>query len=299
MSDKIIFFGGSNVDYIGKSVHKLVLHDSNIGGITISYGGVGRNVVENLARLGNDVTFITGVGDDIYGKHLILELEALGVIVYHPKMHCGSSSYLAIHDVDGDMLVALCDSKAVESLSISYIKKHDTEIRKRDLLCMDANLSENTIANLFHVYPDKKWAVEAVSTNKVVRYSKYLSSIYLFKGNVYEARTVVESDTEDIRINIEKILKAGVKNAVITNGSKDVWYGTPEGIFSIPVKPINDIVNATGAGDAMFAGIIDKINMGASLTDAIKFGMDLSDLTLESEKSVSPCVEQYRYNHNS
>jgi pseudouridine kinase len=48
----ILVIGGSNIDYLAKSSHPLIMEDSNIGSLKTAFGGVGRNIVENLARLG-------------------------------------------------------------------------------------------------------------------------------------------------------------------------------------------------------------------------------------------------------
>ncbi|HHU55776.1 MAG TPA: sugar kinase, partial [Acholeplasmataceae bacterium] len=54
----ILIIGGSNIDYFGKCKKAKKLSDSNVGTINVSFGGVGRNIAENLGRLGVDVTFI-------------------------------------------------------------------------------------------------------------------------------------------------------------------------------------------------------------------------------------------------
>ena len=51
----MLLFGGSNIDYIGTSDEKLIDGVSNIGSVSISFGGVMRNIAENLARLGNHI----------------------------------------------------------------------------------------------------------------------------------------------------------------------------------------------------------------------------------------------------
>jgi pseudouridine kinase len=49
---KIGIIGGINIDIEGAPFKKLKYQDSNPGKIRLSYGGVGRNIAENLARLG-------------------------------------------------------------------------------------------------------------------------------------------------------------------------------------------------------------------------------------------------------
>ena len=57
MSD-IAIMGGIAADIEGRPDGMLIYADSNPGKIKISYGGVSRNITENLARLGADVSFV-------------------------------------------------------------------------------------------------------------------------------------------------------------------------------------------------------------------------------------------------
>ena len=92
MAQDVLVIGGSNIDYAAFSQKKLILGDSNIGKIKTSFGGVGRNLVENLARLGHHVTFLTAIGNDPQGKQLKEELESLSVRVLTPSYSKNTSS---------------------------------------------------------------------------------------------------------------------------------------------------------------------------------------------------------------
>ena len=48
----IAIIGAVNIDICGTSDVQPVLHDSNPGNVNISFGGVGRNIAENLCHLG-------------------------------------------------------------------------------------------------------------------------------------------------------------------------------------------------------------------------------------------------------
>ena len=76
---KITVVGGINIDIEGSPFEKLKYHDSNPGRINLAFGGVGRNIAENAARLGGDVAMVSVIGDDQMGKAAKMELEDLGV----------------------------------------------------------------------------------------------------------------------------------------------------------------------------------------------------------------------------
>jgi len=49
----VLVIGGANLDVLARSSGPLRAHTSNPGTTVRTYGGVGRNVAENLARFGN------------------------------------------------------------------------------------------------------------------------------------------------------------------------------------------------------------------------------------------------------
>ena len=105
----ISVIGGANIDIAGRPYQKLIRADSNPGEVTLSAGGVGRNIAENLARLGAHVKLFTAVGRDMYGDKIIDEARRAGIDVSHIKQTdlAGTGFYLAVLDAAGDMDVAV------------------------------------------------------------------------------------------------------------------------------------------------------------------------------------------------
>ena len=57
----VTIVGGANLDITGAPFAALIDRDSNPGLVTAAPGGVGRNIAENLARLGVPVKLLTAV----------------------------------------------------------------------------------------------------------------------------------------------------------------------------------------------------------------------------------------------
>lgn len=283
---KILVIGGSNVDYIGKSTSKFRLKDSNIGELEVSFGGVGRNIAENLSRLKSEVTFITGISSDLYGQAIKEDLLKLNIKVISPITNLPSSCYIAIHSDDGEMQVALCDSRIAEAISESFIKDYLDLLNEQEYILIDANSSNELIDYLF-TNIDKKWCIEGVSASKIVKFKNYLDKIYFFKSNLLEARALLEDDKLSIEEAIDRLAKYGIKKIVISNGDKPIYFYENGKIGSFKLKKLEHIVNATGAGDALYAGIIHKLLKGSSLKEACEFGDKLAKITLLDEKAVS------------
>ena len=101
----ITVIGGINIDIEGSPFNKLRREDSNPGRISLSYGGVGRNITENIARIGGDVAMVSVIGEDQMGRGAKEELQELGVDVSGVEILAGRNSamYLSILNEDKDM----------------------------------------------------------------------------------------------------------------------------------------------------------------------------------------------------
>src|SRR5512139_2610731 len=77
----VLVIGAACVDIVGVLKGEMQTGTSNPAQIRTSCGGVGRNVAENLARLGQAVNLLTVVGEDQNGDHLIKAIAEAGVNV--------------------------------------------------------------------------------------------------------------------------------------------------------------------------------------------------------------------------
>lgn len=291
---KVLVVGASNVDYVALSNNKLIRKDSNIGKLNITFGGVGRNIVENLAILEDDVSFITFLGNDSFGKELRKDLESINVKIYSPNKKERTSSYLAVLDSNGDMDVAICDTEIIDKSTVEDIKPFDDVISEFTSIVLDANINDKIIDHIFKEYSDKKILVEAVSANKVKRYEKYLDKIYLFKSNVLEAKHLLNLYDAEPMLLAKILMERGVKNVVITDGGKPVIIGENNEVVFVTPKPIEKIISASGAGDSLFAGLIHGLINGASLVESVAFGIKVSQMTLMVEESVNKDIKKIK-----
>ena len=291
---KVLVVGASNVDYVALSNNKLIRKDSNIGKLNITFGGVGRNIVENLAILEDDVSFITFLGNDSFGKELRKDLESINVKIYSPNKKERTSSYLAVLDSNGDMDVAICDTEIIDKSTVEDIKPFDDVISEFTSIVLDANIHDKIIDHIFKEYSDKKILVEAVSANKVKRYEKYLDKIYLFKSNVLEAKHLLNLYDAEPMLLAKRLMERGVKNVVITDGGKPVIIGENNEVVFVTPKPIEKIISASGAGDSLFAGLIHGLINGASLVESVAFGIKVSQMTLMVEESVNKDIKKIK-----
>ena len=98
--DYVVIIGSANIDVAGYSHESLNYADSNPGKIKFTPGGVGRNIAQNLALLGNRAWLLSAVGSDFYGQSLLTQTNQSGVYVDKCLIVPGenTSSYLSLLD---------------------------------------------------------------------------------------------------------------------------------------------------------------------------------------------------------
>ena len=89
-----VVVGGVNMDIGGTSWGPLVSEDSNPGMVTMSLGGVGRNIAHNLCLMGTDVHLLTAYGEDLYGQQIAASCSELGIDISHAQFRAGGGDLL-------------------------------------------------------------------------------------------------------------------------------------------------------------------------------------------------------------
>src|SRR5688572_16511644 len=101
----ITCIGGAAVDRKYRAMDKIRPGTSNPVLSERSFGGVARNVAENIARLGVTVTLASILGEDDNGRSLLDDLERLGVgtqFIATSNAHA-TAEYVAILQPDGEL----------------------------------------------------------------------------------------------------------------------------------------------------------------------------------------------------
>ena len=140
--------GAANMDLHGRSRAALILRDSNPGFLHTSPGGVTRNILENLSRMGEKTTLFSAVGNDLYGREILASGEAVGMDMSHMLrcLDCGSSSYMALIDPEGDMFIGMSDMRILEHITPDWLEGQKDVLRKADAIVCDPCLTPEAAA---------------------------------------------------------------------------------------------------------------------------------------------------------
>jgi len=285
----VVIVGGSNLDIHGKSSHALRPKDSNPGDVIQSLGGVGRNIAENLARLGENTTLISIVGVDASGDWMIEQTQLSGVntqnILRHPDYP--TSTYLAVNDDQGQLVAAIADMRIIDALDASLLHTKTPLLHSAQLLLIDANLTLSAIEWFSHQPFQAFWAADAVSASKAPRLRPILSKLDLLKVNQDEARALLDSPENDPQTLAKALLNKGVSAVLLSLGSQGVMYHDATQSLTVscyPTIPISD----TGAGDALLAGFIHARNKDLPLQEQLEFSLACAGMTLECQHANHP-----------
>ena len=293
--EKIVCVGGANMDIQGFSGSRINMRDSNPGSVRLCPGGVGRNIAENLARLGAAVTMVSAVGDDYFGQMILKSCTDAGIstagIDIIPEAR--SSSYLVLTDSDGDMLAAISDMHIIKQLGADFIRRHTGIFDQADLIVLDPNLSPEALDALTSDWADKPICADPISTAYARVLRKYMSRLRMIKCNLQEAEVFAGMEIrseEDQEKAAGRILDAGTGCIVITAGEHGVFYKDSSGLMIRKChKPLTP-VSATGAGDAFTAAMVYGLIKGMEPDDSLELAMRAAEITLMDPLTVSPAI---------
>jgi pseudouridine kinase len=288
--------GGANIDIHGTSDKALRPNDSNPGTVHVSAGGVGRNIAENLARLGVDCRLITAVGDDHHGRTLMRLSSKAGIDTQYVQEIAAAqtSTYLSVIDASGDMKVAIADMQIIDYLTPEKLQPYETMLQESSLIVLDTNLPNRTLAWLTDKFAEQTIFVDTVSTTKAPRIEQHLGSIHTLKTSAIEAEalTGLEARTEQqLQEVAAQLHAAGVDRAFITRGSRGVFYSTTDEQGTMKLEQKSRVVrNAGGAGDAFLAGLAYAWLEDQDLETTLRFALMAADLTLSDPATSSPAL---------
>lgn len=293
--------GGSNMDVSAKAHSAVTAGDSTPGSIQYSPGGVGRNLAENLARLGARVQLLSVVGDDVFGRQVVASTAATGVGVDAMLTIAGqrTATYLSLHQPDGEVAMAVNDMDILESLTPEVCAASPALSDANALLLVDCNLAQPTLAHLLGL--KRKVVVDGVSVAKCRRLGGLLAGVYLLKLNHLEASALsgLPVDTpEQCLAVVQHFLDGGVERVIVSHGASGLAWG------QLGAKPFFrqsrkvQVVSSTGAGDALLAGAVAALLAGKVLKDAVEYGVACAEITLSSTFANSPDLTDAAVRHH-
>jgi len=272
---KIIVVGSTNIDMVVKSSHIPIPGETVLGGaFLMTPGGKGANQAVAIARLGGDSTFISKVGNDIFGKQSTQLFDEEGIDIKGLLLDQSYPSGVALITVDkfGENSIVVA-SGANSNLTPDDIKKVLPANSEAKILLMQLEIPIESV----------KYAAE-YAFSKGIRvilnpapYNASVSDLFgiidIITPNCSEAEKLTGikiNDFESAKKAAKKINIQGVRNVIITLGKMGALL-YEKGIFYQIEAPKINAVDTTAAGDVFNGALAVAIAEEKSLLHAVQF----------------------------
>ena len=289
----ILVIGAASIDTKGRADKLIQTGTSTPGAIRVSVGGVGRNIAENLASLGEAVVLLSAVGDDGSGRRILQRAAGCGIDTSHVLVDAGhrTAAYLAVLDNTGDLVMSIDDmSISRELITPGYIYQRRALFRDARMIVLDANLSDQTLSIILKLARRYGVPVCADPTTATLapRLCPYLPELTLVAPNAAEAKAlcgVKVTGRESALVAAQKLVAMGVKIAIVTLGATGLVYAASDESGHVPAVEV-EIVELTGAGDALTAAVVFGLLNDFPVDEAVRLGTSAAALTVHSRQTV-------------
>ena len=125
MDMKVVVIGGANIDVSAKCSYKMVPKDSNIGIVDFGIGGVGRNIAEALSLFGAEVSLLTALGNDSFGRVISDNADEQAIKLLEEPFEDGKTGvFTYIADSDGTFVTGVNDMEIIFKITPEVIRRH-------------------------------------------------------------------------------------------------------------------------------------------------------------------------------
>ena len=290
--------GGLNIDLQGSTDNPLVFNDSNPGEITMSAGGVGRNIAENIAKLNIHSKILSYVGNDALGDFVVNKSKASGVdtSLIKKDSHLPTSQYLSVLDDNNDMLVSISDMRIIDEMTIQDIQNWDQAIAQSSAIVVDTNIPIPVIEYLTDEYSNIPLFLDPVSFAKTSKIVKLIGRFHTVKPNRLETELISGvkiTDNDSMLEAAQKIFDMGCKQIFITLGEEGVFYYDGKD-FGLYLHEDANMISANGAGDAFTAGVVYGFLNLNSIKETAEFASAAAVIALRSANTISDELSEER-----
>lgn len=271
---KIVVIGSANTDMVVMVKHLPVPGETVLGDqFFTTRGGKGANQAVAAVRLGADVTLVTRLGRDTFGRELFAAYEAEGIntrfIVWDDAAPSGTA-LIMVDSERGENIIAVVPG-ANALLSPQDVQAAEHAIQAADYLLIQLEIPLETVIAAVAVAEKHQVRVILNPAPATKLPAELLNRIDTLTPNETEAVELAEepsaSSAGDAAFALRSKFK--IKNLIITMGKQGALIADyrNETIPGYHVQPID----TTGAGDTFNGALTVALARGDKLIDAVKF----------------------------
>ncbi|MFO8115592.1 MAG: carbohydrate kinase family protein [Halorubrum sp.] len=252
--------------------------------VTTAFGGVGANVSVALDRLGRDVRLVSRVGDDEYGRRAREYLAETDVDASRVSVGDDPSTRSVVLSApDGERAIVTtgesfrelrldsADREAIVAADVVFVTGYTPDAVSRRLLALVAATADPPALVFDLSGPVEEMVGRGTEPATVHRFLH--AADLLVAGDVAAAAYFGGSTAAIERIAAAQRARADAARGDGSGGSRDATDGWPRAVLTHGADGVTvladgdsrrfeafdvDVVDATGAGDAFVAGLIDQ-----------------------------------------
>jgi len=293
----IVVVGNVFVDIKGFPDNKYIPAGRNAGSVEIVHGGVGRNLVEDIANVELRPRFVSMVDDTAEGGEVIRKLKNHKVDTrFVAQVPDGMGMWLAVFDTTGDLVSSISKRPRMDAM-LELLEEHGDEIfADADSIVVEIDMDKDIIKKVLgfaEKYHKKVFAVVANMSIASLR-RDFLQSIDCFVCNVQEAGILFAAEFEQMEPEelcaelVERLKSARIPSLVVTMGSRGAVYADMEGNSGYCPPYSVRVRDTTGAGDAFCAGIAIGLTYGKTMGESCEIGARLASSVITVSENTCP-----------
>ncbi len=281
---KIVVIGSANTDLVINTSRIPEPGETVLGGqFMMAAGGKGANQAVAAQRLGGDVTFVACVGDDLFGKDSLEGYRREGMNTSFVSVKNGVPSGVATIVVDSAAENVIVVAPGANSeLGTAEIDAALSEIEAADFVLMQLETPMETVEYAAGRAFEAGTKVVLNPAPAAQLSPSLLSKLWLITPNRTETQLITGlpvTNEEEAAAAAEALVSKGVKNVVITLGSKGAYVLSEDFKGIIPANPVK-AVDTTAAGDTFNGALCVALSEGMSLPEACRFAAKASAIAV-------------------
>ena len=293
----IVVIGATFVDVKGYPLAQYIPGGRNVGRVVQVHGGVGRNVVEDIANVELRPTFVsvvddTGLSDDVV-RNLIRHKVEIRYIARSPE---GLGTWLAVFNNEGDVIASISRRPDLSAVRKVLEERGDEIFRGADSIVVEFDIEEPILKKVLDLAQKHRKEVYTVISNMSIAMKRrdLLQRTAVLVCNEQEAGMLFSedytgTDPEDLKeIMVRRARLSGIPRIVVTLGERGAVYADKNGESGVCPALRVDVVDTTGAGDAFFAGVAIGLTYGKTVGEACVIGTRLAASVISSRENVCP-----------
>ncbi|MDN3657566.1 ribokinase [Ferruginibacter paludis] len=279
---KIIVIGSANTDMVVKCATLPFPGETVLGGtFFMNAGGKGANQAVAAARLGGEVTFVAKVGNDIFGRQTVADLQKENIdtkfVFTDEQSPSGVALIIVNHEGENCIAVAPGANACLQPADIEKVSLHEAGI-----ILMQLEIPVTTISAVVNKARLNRQRIILNPAPAMLLPDELISGLFLITPNETEVAFltgITVTDTISASKAAGILLDKDVQNVIITLGRQGAYFKNKEEAFTIPAPTVNAI-DTTAAGDTFSGAVTVALTENMNWQKVVQFAVNAAAVSV-------------------